>query len=50
MTELKKGSYQYFVDLGDRLEIAISKTVYVDEASQFIWFSSITRPNRDFFH
>lgn len=50
MTELKKGSYQYFVDLGDRLEIAISKTVYVDEASQLIWFSSIPRPNRDFFY
>lgn len=49
MTEQKKGSYQYFVDLGDRLEIAISKTVYVDEANQFILFSSIPRLTDDIF-
>lgn len=47
VTEQKKGSYQYFVDLGDRLEIAISKTVYVDEAGQFILFSSIPRLTHD---
>ncbi|RXW22186.1 hypothetical protein EST38_g3662 [Candolleomyces aberdarensis] len=31
VTEQKKGSYQYFVDLGDRMEVAKSKTVYVDQ-------------------
>jgi ATP-dependent DNA helicase 2 subunit 1 len=49
VTEQKKGSYQYFVDLGDRLEIAISKTVYVDEANQSIWLSSIPRLTHDIF-
>ncbi|KAJ2913757.1 hypothetical protein MD484_g6661, partial [Candolleomyces efflorescens] len=31
VTEQKKGSYLYFVDLGDRMEVAKSKTVYVDQ-------------------
>ncbi|TEB31595.1 Ku DNA-binding complex, Ku70 subunit [Coprinellus micaceus] len=31
VTEQKKGSYQYFVDLGDRMEAAKSRTMYVDE-------------------
>ncbi len=31
MTEQKKGSYKYFVDLGDRMELVNSKTRYVDE-------------------
>jgi hypothetical protein len=31
VTEQKKGSYKYFVDLGDRMEVANVKTVYVDE-------------------
>ncbi|KAL4074735.1 SPOC like C-terminal domain-containing protein [Scleroderma yunnanense] len=31
VTEQKKGSYKYFVDLGDRLEVVTSKTAYVDE-------------------
>lgn len=35
VTEQKKGSYQYFVDLGDRMEVAKSKTVYVDQVGQF---------------
>ncbi|KIP11019.1 hypothetical protein PHLGIDRAFT_173036 [Phlebiopsis gigantea 11061_1 CR5-6] len=28
VTEQKKGSYKYFVDLGDRMEVAESRTVY----------------------
>ncbi|KAJ3501671.1 hypothetical protein NMY22_g18843 [Coprinellus aureogranulatus] len=31
VTEQKKGSYLYFVDLGDRMEVAKSRTLYVDE-------------------
>jgi hypothetical protein len=31
VTEQKKGAYKYFVDLGDRMEVAQSKTAYVDE-------------------
>ncbi len=31
VTEQKKGSYKYFVDLGDRMEVSASRTVYVDE-------------------
>ena len=34
MTEQKKGMYRYFVDLGDRMEVAESRTVYVDEEQQ----------------
>ncbi|PFH46457.1 hypothetical protein AMATHDRAFT_77665 [Amanita thiersii Skay4041] len=34
VTEQKKGNYRYFVDLGDRMEVAISKTVYVDEETE----------------
>lgn len=34
VTEQKKGSYLYFVDLGDRLVPAINKTVYVDEDTE----------------
>ncbi|KAG2147725.1 SPOC like C-terminal domain-containing protein [Suillus bovinus] len=34
VTEQKKGSYKYFVDLGDRMEVANSRTVYVDEDQQ----------------
>ncbi|KAG5352384.1 hypothetical protein C0989_002575 [Termitomyces sp. Mn162] len=34
VTEQKKGSYKYFVDLGDRMEVATSRTVYVDEARE----------------
>lgn len=33
MTEQKKGAYKYFVDLGDRMEVAQSKTIYVDAVS-----------------
>ncbi|CAK5275225.1 unnamed protein product [Mycena citricolor] len=32
VTEQKKGQYKYFVDLGDRMEVAISRTQYVDQA------------------
>ncbi|KAH7884884.1 SPOC like C-terminal domain-containing protein [Phlebopus sp. FC_14] len=31
VTEQKKGSYKYFVELGDGMEVAESRTVYVDE-------------------
>ncbi|KAG6372151.1 SPOC like C-terminal domain-containing protein [Boletus reticuloceps] len=34
ITEQKKGSYKYFVDLGDRMEVANSRTVYLDEDQQ----------------
>ncbi|KIJ62975.1 hypothetical protein HYDPIDRAFT_114120 [Hydnomerulius pinastri MD-312] len=34
ITEQKKGSYKYFVDLGDRMEVADSRTVYLDEDQQ----------------
>ncbi|KAF5359498.1 hypothetical protein D9756_002900 [Leucocoprinus leucothites] len=34
VTEQKKGSYKYFVDLGDRMEVATSRTAYVDEEHQ----------------
>lgn len=34
VTEQKKGSYKYFVDLGDRMEVANSRTAYVDEDQQ----------------
>ena len=42
MTEQKKGSYRYFMDLGDRLEVVEPKTQYVDEVSmQFFEFLHI---------
>ncbi|KAI0951510.1 hypothetical protein AcW1_008540 [Taiwanofungus camphoratus] len=34
ITEQRKGSYKYFVDLGDRMEVATARTVYVDEDRQ----------------
>ncbi|EPS94519.1 Ku DNA-binding complex Ku70 subunit [Fomitopsis schrenkii] len=34
ITEQKKGSYKYFIDLGDRMEAVESRTVYVDEDMQ----------------
>ncbi|KAG5652752.1 hypothetical protein H0H81_003839 [Sphagnurus paluster] len=34
VTEQKKGVYKYFVDLGDRMEVATVRTVYVDEARE----------------
>ncbi|KAI6118722.1 SPOC like C-terminal domain-containing protein [Pisolithus croceorrhizus] len=34
VTEQKKGSYLYFIDLGDRMEVARSRTVYVDEEKE----------------
>ncbi|KAF8992365.1 SPOC like C-terminal domain-containing protein [Cyathus striatus] len=34
VTEQKKGAYKYFVDLGDRMEVTNSRTVYVDEDRQ----------------
>ncbi|XP_006458925.1 hypothetical protein AGABI2DRAFT_217743 [Agaricus bisporus var. bisporus H97] len=34
VTEQKKGNYKYFADLGDRMEVAIPRTAYVDEDRQ----------------
>ncbi|KAF7302176.1 SAP domain-containing protein [Mycena indigotica] len=34
VTEQKKGSYKYFMDLGDRMEVATVRTSYVDEEQQ----------------
>lgn len=31
MTEQKKGAYKYFRDEGDHMEIANSRTSYIDE-------------------
>jgi ATP-dependent DNA helicase 2 subunit 1 len=31
----KKGAYKYFVDIGDRMEVANARTVYVDEVRCF---------------
>ncbi|KAI0724871.1 ku70-like protein [Fomitopsis betulina] len=34
ITEQKKGTYKYFIDLGDRMEPVESRTVYMDEDMQ----------------
>ncbi|KAK7062206.1 hypothetical protein R3P38DRAFT_3303206 [Favolaschia claudopus] len=34
VTEQKKGAYKYFVDLGERMEVATVRTIYVDEDRQ----------------
>ncbi|KAJ7129186.1 SPOC like C-terminal domain-containing protein [Mycena epipterygia] len=34
VTEQKKGAYKYFVDLGERMEVATVRTSYVDEDRQ----------------
>lgn len=34
VTEQRRGSYLYFMDLGDRMEVANSRTAYLDEARQ----------------
>ncbi|KAF8963093.1 SPOC like C-terminal domain-containing protein [Flammula alnicola] len=34
VTEQKKGTYKYFVDLGDKMEVATVRTTYVDEDRQ----------------
>ncbi|KAH8094504.1 SPOC like C-terminal domain-containing protein [Cristinia sonorae] len=34
VTEQKKGSYRYFVDLGDRMEVVESRTAYVDNIEE----------------
>ncbi|KAF9818760.1 hypothetical protein IEO21_02540 [Rhodonia placenta] len=34
VTEQKKGSYKYFVDFGDRMEVAVTRTTYVDEEKE----------------
>jgi len=39
VTEQKKGAYKYFVDLGDRMEVATVRTVYVDEVCYIIQFT-----------
>jgi ATP-dependent DNA helicase 2 subunit 1 len=45
VTEQKKGAYKYFVDLGDRMEVAGVKTVYLDEVSQSSFPSLLLRPS-----
>ncbi|KAI0077815.1 ku70-like protein [Panus rudis PR-1116 ss-1] len=32
ITEQKRGAYKYFADLGERMDVAASRTIYVDEA------------------
>lgn len=34
VTEQRKGSYLYFLDLGDKMEVASSRTAYVDEEKE----------------
>jgi hypothetical protein len=34
VTEQKKGTYKYFIDMGDHMEVVQSRTAYVDEASR----------------
>ncbi|TCD61340.1 ATP-dependent DNA helicase II subunit 1, partial [Steccherinum ochraceum] len=34
VTEQKKGSYRYFIDLGDRMEVVESKTTYLDNVAE----------------
>jgi ATP-dependent DNA helicase 2 subunit 1 len=34
ITEQKKGSYRYFVDLGDKMEVVESRTTHVDEVCE----------------
>lgn len=41
ITEQKKGTYKYFIDLGDRMEVATSRTVYVDEVRQISSISGV---------
>ncbi len=36
VTEQRKGAYKYFVDLGDRMEVAGSRTIYVDEVRELV--------------
>lgn len=36
VSEQRKGAYKYFADLGDRMELANSRTVYVDEVRSFV--------------
>ena len=31
VTEQKRGAYKYFIDLGHRMEVADSRTAYLDE-------------------
>jgi len=38
VTEQKKGAYKYFVDLGDRMEVATARTTYVDEVCRIDFF------------
>jgi len=40
VTEQKKGVYKYFVDLGDRMEVANVRTVYVDEVGVRVFTGS----------
>jgi len=37
VTEQKKGSYKYFVDLGDKMEVVESRTMHVDEVRVYLY-------------
>jgi ATP-dependent DNA helicase 2 subunit 1 len=39
VTEQKKGTYKYFVDLGDKMEVVESRTTYVDEVCGRLYVS-----------
>jgi ATP-dependent DNA helicase 2 subunit 1 len=39
VTEQKKGAYKYFVDLGDKMEVAESRTTHVDEVCERLYLS-----------
>jgi len=43
VTEQKKGAYKYFVDLGDRMEVATARTTYVDEVCRIFFLCSFLR-------
>jgi ATP-dependent DNA helicase 2 subunit 1 len=36
VTEQKKGTYKYFVDLGDKMEVVESRTTHVDEVCRHL--------------
>lgn len=45
ITEQKKGSYKYFIDLGDHMEVANSRTVYLDEVLSYSYSrTAVTLP------
>ena len=41
IAEQKKGAYRYFADLGDRMEVAVSRTSYVDEVDHLTQLNAL---------